>query len=175
MKKKGDLSLSMNAIVILILAITLLGLGLTFMRGLFKTMTSKVQEAVSAQELVSPPTEDTQLTVAPSEFNLRSGSAAKAVVAFMSTDPATSGVQCTLGPCTCKVGTASSCTIDDPIYNADTAFTMMKGQINTWTVVVQSPTGLTDPCTGLCSCSMSCSGGAAQQTYGKDFMVTWTP
>lgn len=33
--KKADLSLSINAIVVLILAITMLGLGLAFMRGMF--------------------------------------------------------------------------------------------------------------------------------------------
>ena len=33
--KKGSLELSINAIVILIMAITMLGLGLGFMKGLF--------------------------------------------------------------------------------------------------------------------------------------------
>ena len=35
MKKKGSLTLSINAIVVLILAITMLGLGLSFMRNIF--------------------------------------------------------------------------------------------------------------------------------------------
>ena len=35
MKKKASLNLSINAIVVLILAITMLGLGLTFMRNIF--------------------------------------------------------------------------------------------------------------------------------------------
>ena len=55
-RKKASLNLSINAIGILILAITMLGLGLTFMRGLFKQMEGKVSEAVSASELTNPPT-----------------------------------------------------------------------------------------------------------------------
>jgi hypothetical protein len=42
--KKGDLSLSINAIVILILAITMLGLGLAFMRNIFGKATEEFQE-----------------------------------------------------------------------------------------------------------------------------------
>ena len=42
--KKGDLSLSINAIVVLILAITMLGLGLAFLRGTFKKTTEQFSE-----------------------------------------------------------------------------------------------------------------------------------
>ena len=42
--KKADLSLSINAIVVLILAITMLGLGLAFLRGTFKKTTEQFAE-----------------------------------------------------------------------------------------------------------------------------------
>ena len=42
--RKADLSLSINAIVILILAITMLGLGLAFLRGTFKKTTEQFAE-----------------------------------------------------------------------------------------------------------------------------------
>ncbi len=44
MHKKASLNLSISAIVILILAITMLGLGLTFMRNIFGTATKEFQE-----------------------------------------------------------------------------------------------------------------------------------
>jgi hypothetical protein len=44
MHKKADLSLSINAIVILILAITMLGLGLAFMRNIFGKATGEFNE-----------------------------------------------------------------------------------------------------------------------------------
>ena len=42
--KKGSLNLSINAIVILILAITMLGLGLAFMRNIFGSATKEFEE-----------------------------------------------------------------------------------------------------------------------------------
>ncbi len=42
--KKADLSLSINAIVVLILAITMLGLGLAFLRGTFTKTTAQFAE-----------------------------------------------------------------------------------------------------------------------------------
>ncbi len=62
-RKKADLSLSINAIVILILAITVMGLGLTFIRGLFKGATEKLGGALEAAELKNPPSAEKQLTI----------------------------------------------------------------------------------------------------------------
>ncbi len=60
-KKKGALQLSINAIVILILAITMLGLGLAFIKGLFggtveklKGMTEQIEESERNELLSSP-------------------------------------------------------------------------------------------------------------------------
>jgi hypothetical protein len=61
--KKGDLSLSINAIVILILAITVMGLGLTFIRGLFKGATEKLGSALQATELQNPPSSEKPITI----------------------------------------------------------------------------------------------------------------
>ena len=61
--KKADLSLSINAIVILILAITVMGLGLTFIRGLFKGATEKLGSALEATDITNPPTAETPLTI----------------------------------------------------------------------------------------------------------------
>jgi hypothetical protein len=48
--KKGDLSLSINAIVILILAITMLGLGLAFMRNIFGGATTELTKVSGTVE-----------------------------------------------------------------------------------------------------------------------------
>lgn len=53
LKKKGSLQLSINAIVILILAITLLGLGLGFIKGIFKGTLgklTKIEEQLGEEE-----------------------------------------------------------------------------------------------------------------------------
>ena len=61
--KKADLSLSINTIVILILAITVMGLGLTFIRGLFKGAQEKLGGALQATELDNPPTAEKPITI----------------------------------------------------------------------------------------------------------------
>ena len=45
--KKGDLNLSINAIVVLILAVTLLSLGLTFINKTFGGATGELQRSLS--------------------------------------------------------------------------------------------------------------------------------
>src|SRR3989338_4760817 len=94
--KKADLSLSINAIVILILAITMLGLGLTFMRGLFKQATGKVESAVSSQELANPPTIDNPVTLYPSTLELRKTEQGKTLLAFMHAEGANRACTLTL-------------------------------------------------------------------------------
>src|SRR3989344_2440253 len=83
--KKADLSLSTNAIVILILAITILGLGLTFVRGLFKQAETKITEVTSSTELANPPTRDNPLTTTPSQLDVRQGKIGKILVAYLRT------------------------------------------------------------------------------------------
>ena len=48
--KRGDLNLSINAIVVLILAITLLGLGLMFIRGTFTRATGELAQSLNELE-----------------------------------------------------------------------------------------------------------------------------
>src|SRR3989338_11650848 len=50
MNKKASLELSINAIVILILAITMLGLGLGFMRNIFGSATDQFRQVTGAVE-----------------------------------------------------------------------------------------------------------------------------
>ena len=163
--KKGSLNLSMNAIVVLILAITMLGLGLTFMRGLFKQATERVTEAVSAQELVNPPTVDSPLTAAPGDITMRTKDVGKIIVAYMSQH---SGVDdCIL-------------TIDDSspagasvvsIAASSSSVYMQQDQINTWTVALTSKDGSATG-TGIYTATMACS--TSSTSYNKDIVVTVT-
>src|SRR3989344_3329798 len=157
--KKADLSLSINAIVVLILAITMLGLGLTFMRGLFKQATEKVEAAVSAQELTNPPTIDNPLTVAPSELTLRKDKKDKITIAFLNT-----GAEriCALSAPIFGIGAASA----SLTYNMNGA-TMKTDQINTWTVGVSA--GATAG-TDLFTLTMTCMA----DKYTKDIVILVT-
>ena len=61
--RKASLNLSINAIVVLILAITMLGLGLGFIRTMFKGATSKLGSAVEGVSLKNPADASNPLTM----------------------------------------------------------------------------------------------------------------
>ena len=168
--KKGDLSLSINAIVILILAITMLGLGLTFMRGLFKQIGTKVSEAVDANELVNPPTFDNPITVAPGEISLRQGENGKVTLAFMNVITAAQSSSCNLTSVTSSVtGTDKP----SPVFSNST-LTMDKDQINTWAIAITTTSDTPAEVT-LFTAKITCTptGGTARD-FTKDFIVTVT-
>ena len=55
--RKADLSLSINSIVILVLAITMLALGLSFIKGLLPKVTKQVEERISKEPEPTTPTD----------------------------------------------------------------------------------------------------------------------
>lgn len=71
MRKKASLALSTNAIVVLIIAITILGLALAFTRNIFGTLTGQI-ENIGQQTLIdNPPTFDKPMTLSKQEFDIR--------------------------------------------------------------------------------------------------------
>ena len=62
LNKKGDLNLSINAIVILIIAIVFLGLALTFTRNIILGSSSKLLTQVDMADFSNPATADTIMT-----------------------------------------------------------------------------------------------------------------
>lgn len=61
--RKGSLELSVNAIVILVMAIAILGLGLAFIRGALQKGQAQVFKAIDNAELENPATADKPVTV----------------------------------------------------------------------------------------------------------------
>lgn len=63
LRRKGSLNLSINAIVVLILAITMLGLGLGFIRNIFGGASAKIGQALEATTLKNPADSSNPLTI----------------------------------------------------------------------------------------------------------------
>jgi len=63
MEKRGSLTLSVNAIVILIMAIAFLGLGIGFIKGTFSTTTRKLIEQVDAEQEPPAPTSSSPISL----------------------------------------------------------------------------------------------------------------
>lgn len=74
--KKGALELSINAIVVLILAITMLSLGLAFMKGLFKKTTGQLEqvgEDIKNQMVEQLRSSSAKLTLNQEDITLKKG------------------------------------------------------------------------------------------------------
>jgi hypothetical protein len=190
MRKKASLNLSMNAIVVLILAITMLGLGLTFMRGLFKQATERVTEAVSSQELTNPPTRDNPLTAAPGEASFRDTKKQKILLAFM--NPEAGAKYCQLGiedSTGNDVSCTGACAADKiAIFNSAVSSSALDpDQINVWTLVIDGGAISTTSwgtdtsrtyvlsanmcCQTSTATSINCAGTGVTQ-YKKDILIT---
>lgn len=63
LRRKGSLNLSINAIVVLILAITMLGLGLGFIRNIFGGASGKIAQALESTSLKNPADSSNPLTI----------------------------------------------------------------------------------------------------------------
>lgn len=88
MNKKGDLSLSVNTIVIIILAITLLGLGLTFIQTLVGGATDKIGSFIDTTDLSEKPTSGRPLVV-PTTLEVKYDSSRNVNVGFYNKGPGT--------------------------------------------------------------------------------------
>ncbi|RMF07350.1 hypothetical protein D6764_00030 [Candidatus Woesearchaeota archaeon] len=67
--RKGSLQLSVNAIVVLVLAITMLGMGLAFTKGKF----AELGERIEVPEPDYPATQDDPIVLPVNEIKLKSG------------------------------------------------------------------------------------------------------
>jgi len=71
--KKGAFSLSVNAIVILILAIVMLGLGVTFIRNMFGKVSGQIEEMISAEPEPQSPFRSDPITLSREHIITTSG------------------------------------------------------------------------------------------------------
>jgi hypothetical protein len=71
--KKADLSLSTNAIVVMIIAITILGLALSFTRGIFQKLGGQIENIGGKTIVEEPPTYEKPLTLTSNQIEVRKG------------------------------------------------------------------------------------------------------
>jgi hypothetical protein len=81
MRKKASMSLSVNAIVVLVLAFALLGVGIVFVNFLKNTLFEQTGTALGLHQLENPPSHDRPLTF-PETINVRQGGRASFQVGF---------------------------------------------------------------------------------------------
>ena len=81
-RKKGSLALSTNAIVVLIIAITILGLALAFTRNIFGSLGKQIEDIGKQTLIENPPSFDKPMTLSKEEFDIRRGRDVSLTVGF---------------------------------------------------------------------------------------------
>lgn len=71
--RKGSMQLSIEAIIILVIAMVLLGLGIAFIQNFFKTGTDKLTEPFDAIQFGCDPNPNRPITLSPPNPELKSG------------------------------------------------------------------------------------------------------
>lgn len=84
--KKASLNLSIQAIVILIFAVIMLGLGLGLIHFIFGSAREKVGGALGAAQLTNPPSADDTLTV-ETNINVKIGETQQIQIGFYNVEP----------------------------------------------------------------------------------------
>lgn len=92
MDKKAALELSVNAIVILILAITMLGLGLGFVRGMFGKTSGQFEELIGAEQEPPTPTGSNPITLSRENVITQANKKVVLKVGFFNPTNAAAGV-----------------------------------------------------------------------------------
>ena len=83
--KKGSLNLSINAIVVLILAITMLGLGLSFMRNIFGSATQEFEEVGGTvkKQMIDQMKESTRIVdISRPKIDIKAGEHSQVFIGF---------------------------------------------------------------------------------------------
>lgn len=139
MKKRADLSLSVNAIVILILAIVMLGLGLGFIRGMFGKVSAQVEQQISTEPEPHAPTSSNQITL--SRETLITRAAEKEVIKVSVFNPSNQTWSSVYPEIKCETGF----TISEQSANAKE---VKQGKFITFDVILTIPSA--PPSTYLC-------------------------
>ena len=171
--KRGSLNLSINAIVVLILAITMLGLGLGFIRNIFIKADKLVD--VDDMGLQKRPGPDDPITVSPSKITMKMmGTESNVGVAYYNADA--NEKKCTLTIVnradpgatlcgdnldTCPFGPGTVTFLYDDL----TQVTIPPGKDQGWKIIVKEPDEKT---VDFFSAKLACDDSTS---YSKDFTL----
>jgi len=145
--KRGSLSLSMEAIVILILAVVMLGLGLTFVRGMFANITESATAALGDAQLNTNPSEGEPVDFIPRNPDIKAGDTDTVEVGFYNPDTSANNwileVDDGNGVCGGLDGSECHNLMIDTLYNTN-PFVLEKDDVVGFNIVFSPVDGATD-------------------------------
>ncbi len=152
--KRGALDVSINAIVVIIFAITMLSLGLAFMRGTFGKIGGQVDGVISNAQLDNPPTAENPFVLSANQISLKKGKTGTVKIGYYNGAGNAETVSLTV---TCSGITASPSSVADRVVNA--------GDALAWQISLKA-----SQTPGTYTCSAQATGGAANR-YADFFVV----
>jgi hypothetical protein len=169
--KKASLNLSINAIVVLVMAITVLGLGLTFIRGIFGGATAKLGGAISAASLKNPADSETPLTI-DERVSIKAADKEEIEVGFYNRDINPHSVKLSNAGCEGDVITAGG-TTDHKVF--DVAVTSIAQEVDPgesigYKAIFQAPSGADAP-QGTYVCTLQAIDGTAPLESAQFFLL----
>jgi hypothetical protein len=97
--KRASLEIGVNTIVILVIAMTLLGLGVVFVRNLF-TQVGGTVSMIPSDDIASPPTSDKPIKLVPGTVTLKTGKSKEVKVYVYNNDPTEQPFELEFSACT---------------------------------------------------------------------------
>ena len=168
MNKKGSLELSVNAIVILILAITMLGLGLGFMKGMFGKVSAKVDTAIGGTDIQNPATAENPFVLVSKDAIIKRGENYRLDASlFNNLNEEISALAYT--PPLCKSGT--DITTTDFTITVPNTREVKINQLAPLSFLVEVATTATSR-TSICTFTVTATTTAGTTVFTQDFFLT---
>ncbi|MAG50848.1 hypothetical protein CL621_04400 [archaeon] len=166
MKKKGALELSITTIIVIVIGITLLSLGLIFVRSIFTNIRGLSKEAFEqADAEIGRLSEiDSFLTISPGSIEVEKGSARDIKVVIANFEPV---------PLTAKAKVMStdpkvSCAFADTMGGSSKEYTIASGEQAILKLIIDEKGGAL----GVKSCNVEVMGGASGVQNKDSLIVT---
>ena len=157
-QKKGAIELSVTAIIVLILAIVMLGLGLGFIRGMFSKVSTQIEQQVATEPEPPIPSGSVPITLSRESIVTRAGD--KEAIKVSTFNPTQADWAETSRP-------QLNCT-DLNLTTSSNTKRVEQGKYETYTVLIDIPNKV--PNTYLCQVLMP----PLTKEYNKDFTIKIT-
>jgi len=175
--KKADLSLSINAIVLLILAITMLGLGLAFIRGQFGRVTGelgKISDSLSAERKAELERSLDRITLTSDELSIKRGTKTDTFYAVRNNLDSDEDFDVDTFACDDAIDAAADY-VNDIVFQSLATRSLGAGSSIALPLIIQIDAGAVPT---VYSCSLTIPHPDTEQTAAyakKDFFITVTP
>lgn len=167
--KKGNLSLSINAIVVLIMAITMLGLGLAFIRGTFGGATKQftaANEQIEAEMINEMKSTDARFALKNTKITMKKGEEREVYYAIKNDGSADAGTGAFALGFSCNSGIDGNTITPATVFKTFTDLDVAANEVDVFILKIKIP-GSQTPDTFQCTFDVT-SDSATSPDYASE-------